>query len=43
MGTRCAARRETVEGSANESLLAEAEAELVADAMGGDMQAEIPL
>ncbi|HXV24530.1 MAG TPA: ligase-associated DNA damage response DEXH box helicase [Alphaproteobacteria bacterium] len=35
--------RETVEGSANESLLAEAEAELVADAMGGDMQAEIPL
>jgi ATP-dependent helicase Lhr and Lhr-like helicase len=36
--------RETVDGgSANDALLAEAEAELVAEAMGGEMQAEMPL
>ena len=36
--------RETVDGSsANDALLAEAEAELVAEAMGGAMQAEMPL
>lgn len=36
--------RETVDGgSANDALLAEAEAELVAEAMGGILQAEMPL
>ena len=36
--------RETVDGSsANDALLAEAEADLVAEAMGGEMQAELPL
>ncbi len=36
--------RESVDGgSATDALLAEAEAELVAEAMGGEMQAEIPL
>jgi ATP-dependent helicase Lhr and Lhr-like helicase len=36
--------RETVDGSsATDALLAEAEAELVAEAMGGELQAEMPL
>jgi ATP-dependent Lhr-like helicase len=36
--------RETIDGSsADDALLAEAEAELVEEAMGGEMQAEMPL